>query len=349
MRKRVSIKDVAREAGVSVTTTSYVLNQKSTGRISEETAQKVLKVAERLNYVPNISARTMISQKSQLIGAIIPQTGSSRRLMFDNPFYGEFLSAVESEVRERGYHLLVSGTGPNQDYSSIAQMRNLDGIIILGTYHCEYLDEIKKTGIPVVLVDAYVQDHYFHTVSINDRHGGYLATKYLVEKGHRKIAFVAEKLRGQGVYEQRFLGYCDALTEAGLRFDEASVYATDVSYYGSFQVAEEFVQRNNGETAAFVAADIMALGFINGLGALNWSVPDDLSVIGFDDVYLATMCLPEITTVHQDISEKGRQAVDIVIKAMEDKNKRDVILPLHIVERGSVKNHVALEDKKYAR
>jgi LacI family transcriptional regulator len=337
LRKRASIKDVAREAGVSVTTTSYVLNRKSNVRISEETAQKVREAAETLNYVPSISARTMTSQRSQLIGAIIPQTGSSHRLMFDNPFYGEFLSAVEYEVRERGYHLLVSGTGPNQDYSSLAQMRDLDGIIILGTYPCEYLDELKKTGIPVVLVDAYVQDHYFHTVSIDDRHGGYLATDYLIKNGHRKIAFVAEKLRGHGIHEQRFLGYRDALVEAGIDFDERWVYAADVSYYSSFQLAQRFAGKANDETAAFVAADIMALGFINGLREMNWSIPDELSVIGFDDVSLATMSLPALTTVHQNIPEKGRQAADIVITAVENGAKRDIILPLYIVERDSVK------------
>ena len=337
MRKRASIKDVAREAGVSVATTSYVLSPKSNVRISDETAQRVREAAEKLDYVPRLSARTMINQRSQLIGAIIPQTGSSHRLMFDNPFYGEFLSAVEYEVRERGYHWLVSGTGPNQDYSSLAQMRDLDGIIILGTYPCEYLDELKKTGIPVVLVDAYVQDHYFHTVSIDDRHGGYLATNYLIKHGHREIAFIAEKLRGHGIHEQRFLGYRDALSEAGLDFDERFVYASNVSYYDSFQLAQKFANKANGETGAFVAADIMALGFINGLRELNWSIPGDLSVIGFDDVSLATMSLPTLTTVHQDIAEKGRQAADIVITAVENGAKRDVILPLYIVERDSVK------------
>lgn len=344
MRKRASIKDVAREAGVSVTTTSYVLNRKSNVRISDETARKVREAANKLNYVPRMSARTMINQKSQLIGAIIPQTGSSHRLMFDNPFYGEFLSAVECEVRERGYHLLVSGTGPNQDYSSIAQMRDLDGIIILGTYPCEYLDELKRTGIPVVLVDAYIRDHYFHTVSIDDRHGGYLATNYLIEKGHRKIAFIAEKLRGYGIHEQRFLGYRDALAEAGIDFDERSVYAADVSYYSSFQLAQVFKEKSQGETGVFVAADIMALGFINGLRAHSWSIPEDLSVVGFDDVFLASMCLPEITTVHQDIAEKGRQAADIVISAVENGAKRDIILPLYIVERDSVRDITVREE-----
>jgi LacI family transcriptional regulator len=337
VRKRVSIKDVAREAGVSVTTTSYVLSGKPDARISAETARIVRETAERLHYVPRMSARTMINHKSKLIGVIIPQTGSSSYLMFNNPFYGEFLSAVEYTVRQKGYHLLISGTGPNQDYSSIAQMRQLDGIIILGTYPCAFLDEIKTIGIPVVLVDAYIDDHYFHTVSINDRYGGYLATKYLIDCGHTRIAFVSETLREGGVHYQRFLGYQDALKEAGIPIEEKHLYACDVSYHDSFALAPKIRGRGNSETAAFVTADIMALGLINGFTSIGVSVPDDVSVIGFDDVPLATMCLPQLTTVHQNITEKGSTAAEVVIDAVEGGPKRDVILPLYVVERDSVK------------
>jgi len=335
--KRITIKDVAREAGVSVTTTSYVLNNNPKARISDETAERVRKAAKRMHYVPRSSARTMINRESKLIGVIIPQTGSRNTLMFANPFYGEFLSAVEHAIREQGYHVLLSGTGPNQDYSQVAQMRELDGIIILGTYPCDFLDEIKETGIPAVLVDAYVDDYYFHTVGNNDRYGGYIATKYLIDKGHQKIAFISEQLREKGVHEQRFQGYCDALTEADLPLKEDYLYTCDVSYDSCYKLASEFVQRKRGETAAFVTADIMAMGLINGLTALGWSIPDDISVIGFDDVPLATMCLPNITTVRQDITAKGTTAAEVVIEAVKGIPKRDTILPLHVVERDSVK------------
>ncbi|NMB01264.1 MAG: LacI family transcriptional regulator [Firmicutes bacterium] len=339
MTKRVTIKDVAREAGVSVTTTSYVMNNNPKARISEETARRVREAAKRLHYVPRSSARTMINRESKLIGVIIPQTGSRNKLMFANPFYGEFLSAVEHTIREQGYHVLLSGTGPNQDYSQVAQMRELDGIIILGTYPCDFLDEIKETGIPVVLVDAYVDDdNYFHTIGNNDRYGGYLATKYLIEKGHQKIAFISERLREQGVHEQRFQGYCDALKEANLPLKEEYLYTCEVSYDSCYRLAPELKRRNNGETAAFVTADIMAMGLINGLTSLGWSIPDDLSVIGFDDVPLATMCLPNITTVRQDITAKGTIAAEVVIEAVKGVPKQDIILPLQVVERDSVKS-----------
>lgn len=338
MAKRISIKDVAREAGVSVTTTSYVLNNVQSARIGHETAERVREAAKRLNYVPNLSARTMINRKSGLIGVIIPQTGSSHQLMFNNPFYGEFLGALEYTVRENGYHLLISGTGANQDYTSIARMRQLDGIIILGTYPCEFLDDIKRTGIPVVLVDAYVNDHYFHAVSINDRYGGYIATRYLIEKGHKNIAFLSERIREQGVHEQRFLGYKDALEEAEIPFSEKRLYVGDVSYEGGFDAAVEMMQRGQGETAAFVTADVMAMGLVNGMTTLGRQVPGDFSIIGFDDVPLSTMCLPPLTTVHQNIAEKGSMSAKVLLEAIEGCAKQDIILPLHVVQRESVRD-----------
>lgn len=336
MTRRVTIKDVAKEAGVSVTTTSYVLSKNPKARISEETAQRVRAAAKRLHYVPRSSARTMINRKSKLIGVIIPQTGSRNKLMFSNPFYGEFLSSVEHAIREQGYHLLLSGTGPNQDYSQIAQMRELDGIIILGTYPSDFLDEIAETRIPVVLVDAYIDTYPFHKVGTDDRHGGYLATRYLIEQGHREIAFVSEHLREHGVHEQRYFGYVDALNEAGIPLQKEHLYSCEVSYESCYDLALVFPKANKGETAAFVTADIMAMGFINGLTAAGWRLPQDLSIIGFDDVPLATMCLPNMTTIHQSITAKGEMAANLVIQAITGCKRQEITLPLHVVERDSV-------------
>ena len=212
----------------------------------------------------------------------------------------------------------------------------MDGIIILGPYLCEYLNALKETGIPTALVDAHVDDPYFHKVGIDDRAGGYMATKHLLDKGHRRIAFLSEPVRHQNTLEQRFLGYRDALHEAGVPFHEESVYSCSIGYEDGFRAAGEIVSRANGETAIFAAADIIAVGLVNGLAALGKSVPKEISVIGFEDVPLASMCLPKITTVHQDIAEKGRLAVWAVIDPAEGKERRSIMLPLALVERDSV-------------
>ncbi len=338
--KRISIKDVAREAGVSTATVSYVLNHNQEESISPETTARVWDTVNRLGYVPNLSARSLISRKSNLIGVIIPQTEPGKEFMFSNPFYGDFLSSVEYTARQNGYHLLISGTEKNQGYLSIARNRDVDGVILVGTYPSAFISELHQIGVPVVLVDAYIKDETFHTIGIGDREGGSLATQYLIEKGHRNIAFISGQLMENGVNEKRFLGYRDALTKAGLPFLQNLVYSGNVGYEYGIQAASEMMLRQNGETAAFVTADIMALGFIKGLRLKGLHVPHDISVIGFDDVYLAALCDPSLTTVRQDIRQKGEAAAKIAIAASrgEITAKQEIILPLEIVERDSVQN-----------
>jgi len=179
-KKRVSIKEVAREAGVSTATISYVLNNKKSESISNETVKRVKEAIKKLNYVPNLSARSLVSKRSNLIGVVIPQAEESKEFMFSNPFYGEFLSSVEYEARKKGFHLLISGTEADQKYIRVAQNRGLDGIIIVGIYPDSFYQELKQCQIPIVLVDSYCNYHYFHSIKINDRYGGYLATRYLI-------------------------------------------------------------------------------------------------------------------------------------------------------------------------
>lgn len=337
--KRVSIKDVAREAGVSASTVSYVLNRTPTETISPETTRRVKEAVKRLGYVPNLNARSLSSRRSNLIGVLIPQTEPGKELMFSNPFYGELLSAIEYTARQRGYHLLLSGTKEDQDYLSIAQNRGVDGVIIVGTYPGENLSALKSLGVPVVLVDSYVKDDAFHTIGIEDKEGARMATRYLIAKGHRRIAFVSGSLRENGVNIKRYQGYCDAMREAGLTVDDSAVYSGTVDYEYGIAAADDYLARGSRQTAAFVTADVISMGLIKGLQRQHIRVPEDLSVVSFDDVYLSRMAYPALTTVHQDIGEKGKQAVQLVLEAARSKEHRhtECILPLTLVERDSVR------------
>ena len=337
--KRVSIKDVAKEAGVSASTVSYVLNNTPTESISEETKKRVTAAVQRLGYVPNLNARSLSSRRSNLIGVVIPQTEPGKEFMFSNPFYGELLSAIEYTARKHGYHLLLSGTQEDQSYLNIAQNRGVDGIIIVGTYPGENLNELKRVGVPIVLVDSYVMDEDFHTIGIEDKEGARMATRYLIGKGHRKIAFISGSIRENGVNMKRYRGYCDALQEAGLPLEETAVYSGTVDYEYGLTAARQFLDRGRQQTAAFVTADVISMGFIKGLRQQGICVPDDISIVSFDDVYLANMAYPSLTTVHQDIDEKGRQAVQLVLDAAKAKEHRhtECILPLRLIERDSVR------------
>ncbi|MCE5344060.1 MAG: LacI family transcriptional regulator [Eubacteriales bacterium] len=336
--KHISIKDVAKEAGVSTTTVSYVLNRKLSQTISAETTERILQAVRKLNYVPNLNARSLTSQRTNLIGVVIPQTEPGKEFMFANPFYGELLSTIEYTARRNGYHLLLSGPDPDQSYSQIARNRSVDGIIIVGSYPNRSITELHQLSVPVVLVDTYIKDPLFHTIGIDDREGGLLATRYLIERGHREIAFVSGSVSEQGVTQKRFMGYMDALNEAGLALNEKRLYLGTVSFDFAQSVAEEMQQRGNQETAAFATADILGMGLIKGMRRLGRRIPEDLSIVGFDDLDLACMSDPSLTTVHQDIAEKGRNAVQIILDAMEGHTeKQEHILPIRLVERESVR------------
>lgn len=351
MKKQVSIRDVAHEAGVSAATVSYVLNQTPNITISPETTIKVREAAERLKYVPSQAAKTLgssrlkRSSRSNLIGIVIPQTEQNKYFMFSNPFYGDFLSAVEYEARKNGYHILISGVNADQSYVEIAKARSLDGIVIVGMYPSKDIEEYKKSGIPAVLVDCYCNnDHFFHSVRTDDRYGGYMATDYLVQKGHRNIAIVSGEIRENGVNNMRFLGYQDALLEANIAYNASLVYDGYVGFQYGLEAADKIVNENKKRkdkiTAVFATSDIVAVGVIKGFQERGMRVPEDYSVIGFDDVYYSQICNPSLTTIHQNIIEKGREAAKIMISAAVNPGlpKRERIIPMELVERQSVRS-----------
>ncbi len=335
--RKVSIRDVAREAGVSIATVSYVLNRISTQTISEDTQQKVRAAAARLGYVPNLNARSLTSRRTNLIGVVIPQTEPGREFMFDNPFYGALLSSLEYTARTHGYHLLLTGPRSGQSYIGIARNRGVDGIVIVGSYPTESLDELHQLSIPVVLVDTYVKDEAFHTIGIDDRRGGRMAVEYLLSQGHRGIAFLSGDISEHGVMRQRWLGYRDALEAAGLPVNERRVVTGEVSFRFGLDAAGRLAAEG-GISAVFAAADILGVGLVKGLRQAGKRVPEDLSVIGFDNLDLARMCDPSLTTISQDIAAKGEAAVRAILDANSGRaEKQERIFPVELVVRESVR------------
>jgi LacI family transcriptional regulator len=337
VKKKVTIKDVAKEAGVSIATISYVINKKE--NLSPETIERVNNAIKKLNYVPDFSARSLVNNRSNLLGVVIPQNEPGKHLMFNNPFYSEFLSGVEYTARKMGYHVIITGENLDESYLDISKQRNLEGVIILGIYPEAFYNDLKKTNIPVVLVDSYCSDHYFHSIQINDRYGGYIATRHLIENGHRNIGLVTGQIRKEGVSEKRYLGYCDALKEFGIAFKPEFVFEGVVDYdYGI--IAAEKITKSKGVTAVFATADILAISLMKRLKQLGVDVPGDISIIGFDDLYIDKLFEPGLTTVKQNIYGKGEAAVKMVIDCIHgaQKGKQDLILPIEIVERDSVRS-----------
>lgn len=334
---RATLKDVAGLAGVSSATVSYVLNGKRT--ISDETKNRVYSAIEQLDYVPNLNARSLSMRDSKLIGVVVPQTEPGERLMFQNSFYSEALGSIEYYARQKGYHILISATDANESYLTLAKKRNLDGIIVIGMYPDKFYQQMKKTQIPIVLIDSYTNDHYYHNVRIDDAYGSYLATKHMLENGHREIAFFAGQLKENGVMKKRMVGYRQALEEFDIAFKEELVFEDQIDYESGIALARKLLSSGVKATGIIAAADILAIGAMKGLYDAGCRVPDDYSIIGFDDLEISKYLTPGLTTVKQQISLKGQRAVELLLNHIDDPNlpKQEVILPLELVERGSVR------------
>lgn len=338
MSNRVTLKDVAKKADVSSATVSYVLNGKKS--ISAETKRRVWDAIESLDYVPDLSARSLTMRDSKLIGVVVPQTEPGSKLMFQNNFYSEILGSIEYHARLHGYHVIISATDANESYMTLAKERNLDGIIVIGMYPDEFYQQMKKTRIPIVLIDSYCDDHYYHNIRIDDAYGSYLATKYVLEQGHRKIAFFSGQLKENGVMKKRLIGYQQALAEKQVPFCPEYVFEGKIDYDSGIQLAENLLDAKLPATAVVAAADILAMGAMKGFYERGVKVPDDLSVMGFDDLEISKYLTPGLTTIKQEISQKGERAVEMLFKNIQEPNltKQEQILPVSIVERSSVKS-----------
>ncbi|MDR1001065.1 MAG: LacI family transcriptional regulator [Clostridiales bacterium] len=338
MAEKPTITDVAREAGVSIATVSYVFNGKKS--ISAETRGRVMAAVEKLDYVPNLSARSLSGNDSLLIGVCVPQTEQGSALMFQNGFYGEILGAIEYEARIHGYHLLISGTNPEESYLDLARKRDLDGIIAIGVYPSEFYTKAGQSRIPLVLVDSYCPGQHNHSIRIDDTYAGFLAARYLLDKGHRAIAFFCGQLRDDGVMRKRLDGYKQALQSAGTPYNEKRVYEGRVEYQSGAESAKALMCAQTKATAVLAAADILAIGAVSAFEKEGWRVPGDISVMGFDDLEIAQYVPPGLTTVHQQIAQKGKKAVELLVQSIKEPGltKREEILPVNIVERGSVRD-----------
>lgn len=338
MKHKVTIKDVASKAGVSPATVSYVLNGKES--ISEDTKKRVWDAISALDYVPDLSARSLTAGSSKLIGVVVPQTEQGSRLMFENNFYSEILGSIEYCARLRGYHVLISASDTNEKYLTLAKERNLDGIIVIGMYPDSFYQEIKKSKIPIVLVDSYCNDHYYHSVRIDDSYGSYLATKYMLDCGHRKISFFCGELKENGVMKQRLQGYREAIEEQGLTFDANYVFEGKIDYENGMKLANTLCDSGIEVTAVVATADILAISAMKTFYERGVRVPEDISVIGFDDLQISKYLTPGLTTVRQDISRKGERAMNLLFNSIENPKltKQEEIMPVNIIERGSVKD-----------
>ncbi|HBK46839.1 MAG TPA: LacI family transcriptional regulator [Xanthomonadaceae bacterium] len=329
-KNAITIKDVAREAKVSVATVSRALNGHT--NVAAPVRQRVLEVAQRLRYSPHAAARSLSSRRTQTIGVVLPDLYGE--------FFSELIRGIDAVARARQQHLLVSSYHGNQDEQgkALRAMRGrVDGLLVLSPYaeHPGFLTENLPQSLPTVLVNTRLPDDRFPVLSIDDHAGAMAMTEHLLALGHRRIAFVCgpelnfdarERLRG---FRDAMSAHADARgRELPGRFDEASGHA-----------AGQRLLEEGLPDAVFAANDMMALGCLYAFDHAGVEVPRDVALAGFDDIPLARFVHPSLTTVRVNIAELGGKAMTRLLDSIDsisvEERRRQTLMPSLIVRESS--------------
>jgi len=333
----LTIKDIAKAAGVSVTTVSRALN--GYDDVNERTRQKIKTIADQMGYSPNMAARYLISKKTNTLGLLLSNV--TRDSSKDNIAF-EVLCGINDRSGELDYDLVLFSTTPQKQttksYKTLCQERGVDGVIIMGMRLDDpYLKEIVTSNIPCVLIDIQLEGPNVGYVTSDNSSGSVAAVRHLLESGHRHIAMINGHAQAD-VSILRLEGYKQALAEHGIAFDDSLVVNGRFSEQGGKEAASRILTSNPEVTAIFCASDLMAIGAIQGIKEMGKSVPEDISVIGFDNIDLASYYSPALTTVHQHKYELGYHSAQVLIDMLENKEAtHHVMLPTELIPRDSVR------------
>lgn len=332
----ITLKDIAKEAGVSTVTVSNVINGNHK-KVSVDTIDKINALIKKYNYIPNASARTLAMKTSNIIGVIIPNVDDHSNFL-ESPYNAEVLGVIERVIRKSNYYLMFRCVSTYHDVSNILKMWNVDGAIFLGMFASDIKEIIKENPLPAVFLDSYAPELNITNVGSDDFKGGYIATRYLLNNNHHKIAFVGPDISTPGVIKERFKGYCKALSEMNIPISEDLIFHTDVCYECGLRIGKELSNHINEFTAIFATADIIAFGIIEGLRLNGYTVPNDVSIIGFDNIPDCNYLSPKLTTINQNISAKAEMAANLILQKLSKQNMPSSInVDLELIERQTVK------------
>ncbi|EGQ9501154.1 substrate-binding domain-containing protein [Vibrio cholerae] len=329
-----TMKDIARLAGVSTSTVSHVINKSRF--VSDEIAERVNNAAQQLNYAPSALARSLKMNRTKTIGMLVTTS--------TNPFFGEVVKGVERSCYHQGYNLILCNTeGDNQrmkaSINTLLQKR-VDGLLLMcSTLEGERLDVFDRyPDIPIVVMDWGPILFASDKIQDNSLQGGYMAAKHLIECGHKEIGCITGPLiRHQA--QMRYEGYKRALAEAGIAINPDWIVESDFECEGGYQAFEKLYERGKLPSALFVSNDMMAMGVIQAASQRDLRVPDDLSLIGYDDVHIAKFMTPALTTIHQPKYRLGKAAVDTLLYRLENPDTTAQVVQLEptLVVRNSVR------------
>lgn len=328
---KATIYDVAREAGVSIATVSQVINGK--GKISEERRSEIIQIMERLHYHPSVIAAALTGKKTYTLGLLVPD--------ISNPFFAEVARAVEDQGHQLGYSLIICSTDNKDErverYVALLQQKSVDGMIIgTGVDNKELLHPLLEQRMPIALIAREMPALPVHTVVVDDFVGGVLAAGHLLGLGHKRVAVLAEQPKVSSSRE-RVRGFEETIAEAGLALDRSRVKHCDYGVEDGRRKTLELLREVERPTALFCCNDWLAIGALQAAKELAIRVPEELSIVGFDNTVLASVTSPPLTTVAQPIEPMGQMAVNLLIQELQKELniKQRIVLRPELTVRGS--------------
>lgn len=340
--EKVTINDVAKRANVSITTVSLVLNNKAKS-ISKKTIEKVKKAAHEINYFADPIAASMITKKTKTIGYILPN--------IENMFFARIVKMMDIELSNYGYNLIICNSDESYErgQSAIISLtrRNVDFLVI--TPSSESLKKENLSSVtslanslktPFLFVDREIDGINANVIVSDNEKGGYIATKHLIENGHSNIAYLSGPQEVSSSYH-RYHGYLKALKESNISFSEDMLFIGDYSYETGYRAGLDII-KSKKITAVFAANDLMAYGLIKACHEKGVKIPQDLSIVGYDDLFYSSILDVPLTSVNHNINLMAKRVAEYVVEALKNKNKNDygydkILIKPHLVVRDSVK------------
>jgi len=335
-RRQARSQDVATLAGVSRTTVSFVLNDVPGVKISEETRRRVLEAAQQLNYYPTAAARSLASGKTHRIGLIL---GEGQERLAADAFLPTFLQGVTASVHQRGYLLLIQlaeDVPSHEAYARLIREQQVDGLILSGPRSDDpLLVELAEDKYPLIF-HGRLNGSEFPCVDVDNRAGARQAVRHLLRLDHRRIGFISNAPLSYSGAQDRFAGYRDALRQQGLDLDEDLVRTGSFVPESGQAAMEELLALPVRPTAVFAASDVIAMGAMSAIHSAGLRIPEDVAIVGFDDIFLAAQAHPPLTTVRVPAYGLGWTAAEVLIGLIEGEEEvSSVTLETELVIRES--------------
>ncbi|EPZ43129.1 LacI family DNA-binding transcriptional regulator [Alicyclobacillus acidoterrestris] len=325
-----TIKDVAKRAGVSIATVSRVVNRLD--GVKPDTERKILQAMEELRYVPNVLARSVASQKTNLISMIIPD--------INNPFFPKVYTGASQVTRSHAYTIMLGDSGGDVELEEALLRTTLEhrasGIILTPAQEVSPWLTMIPLEVPVCLVDRQLADFECDKVLIDNQSGAYDATKLLLDNGHIKIGIISGPLDSTPG-KQRFDGYAKCLQESGISLDPSLIKIGDFREESGYLLGIELLQMDQPPTAILSCNNLMTMGMIEAINTSGLRIGEDIAVVGFDDIPIATVMNPKLTVVSRPMQEMGEWAAKLLLERIEKPEKafREIVMRPHMIIRGS--------------